>query len=124
MNFLDRRLEINTVWYLSSPYSSNDSKTKQLRFEEVVAVASTFFEAKRNVFSPIIYCHPIAPYLRKSASFKSWFQFDYIMLDLCQHLLVLTLPGWQESIGVAAEIKYALSKGYPVIYINENLDII
>jgi hypothetical protein len=45
------------------------------------------------------------------------------MLNRCDVLFVLMLPGWIDSDGLQGEIAFAKQKGMPIIYIDEDLKI-
>lgn len=45
-----------------------------------------------------------------------WYDYDLGWLSHCVELVVLTLPGWQESKGVLLEIEAAESWSIPISY--------
>ena len=47
---------------------------------------------------------------------EGWYLRDFSDLDERDILVVLMLDGWQDSIGVALEIAFALGKGIPIYY--------
>lgn len=93
--------------YLASPYSDDDERVREARFDKACRVAKHLIGHGYNVFSPIAHSHPVAthygsPELPKGWSF--WRRIDTQFLRACDELFVLTLPGWRESEGVLAEI--------------------
>ena len=50
-----------------------------------------------------------------------WKDLSYVLLSKSDVLVVLKLEGWEESVGVKAEIIYAHDNNIPVIYIEEDL---
>lgn len=52
--------------------------------------------------------------------FEFWRQYDKAIISRCSELWVLTLPGWSESVGVAAEIEIANRLSIPVRYVEES----
>ncbi len=68
------------------------------------------------VFSPISHTHPIAEAGDLPKGWEFWESYDRTFLEWCDRLHVLKLPGWRESIGVAAEIQIAGQLGKPVFY--------
>jgi len=50
-------------------------------------------------------------------NWKFWEQFDRAFLVRSDEVVVLTLPGWRESVGVAAEIQIAREFGKPFSYL-------
>lgn len=103
--------------YLACPYSHPDPVVMAHRFDRVNRAAANLIEQGMVVYSPISHTHPIAvagDLPDKSWAF--WEQFDRAYLNLSHQLIVLCLPGWKESVGVAAEIKIAGELGIPVVY--------
>lgn len=70
-----------------------------------------------HIFSPISHTHPIALAGNLPTGFDFWRGYDEAILNVCKELWVLCLDGWQESVGVRAEIDYACKLGIPVRYI-------
>jgi hypothetical protein len=46
-----------------------------------------------------------------------WMDFCIALLSKCDRMVVAKIPGWEESKGVQAEIRYAQDHGIPVEYI-------
>lgn len=102
--------------YLASAYSHPDPGVREQRFQEVCRAAAILLRAGIVIYSPISHSHPIARYgLPKSWEF--WSKVDREFLIRCDLLAVLTLPGWQDSIGVQAEIRLAQELGLPIVFI-------
>jgi hypothetical protein len=68
------------------------------------------------VHSPIVATHPLVAY-GLGGTFDAWQSLDLRMLDGCDGLLVATIPGWRESVGVAAEIEHMRRRGKPILYV-------
>lgn len=68
------------------------------------------------VFSPIAHSHPIEQHFDEGGveGHDFWLRQDFAVLDRCSKLVVLTLPGWEQSRGVAAEIARAHELGIPL----------
>ena len=75
------------------------------------------------VFSPISHTHPIAEQCELPKGWEYWNKYDRAMLSQCVKVYVLTIDGWMESVGVAAELKIANELGLPVEYITEDGEI-
>lgn len=103
--------------YLASPYSHVSRGMREWRFRVASAAASHLMAQGVGVFSPIAHTHPIAEFgLPKGWEF--WEQYDRLMLDKCDRMIVLTMEGWKESKGVRAEIEIMLEAGKPVEYLD------
>lgn len=102
--------------YLSIPYSGQE----YLSFRVSCAVAAELMRRGHVVFSPIAHSHVIAEYGGlPHGNHEFWLRQDMEHLRLCDELWVVKLEGWQESVGVAAEIKAAVDRNIPIrsIYI-------
>ncbi len=102
--------------YLASPYSHYDARVREQRFREACSATARLISAGLNVFSPIVHSHSIAHY-GLPANWEYWSRFDREFLSCCDVLAVLTLHGWQQSVGVAAEIRMAGEFGLPVVHV-------
>jgi hypothetical protein len=99
--------------YLASPYDSPDESVRGGRFLLVCAEAARLTGRGRLIFSPIAHTHPIAHAgaLPLPMGWDFWEAFARRMLQACDELIVLRLPGWRESQGVRAEIALAKDLG-------------
>lgn len=104
--------------YLASPYSHPDPAVKSNRFRTACIATANLLQRGHQVLSPIAHSHPIAVFGKLDGGFLAWRDYDFKLIDMCGIVWVLMLPGWRESRGVKAEVVYALSKGYPVKYLD------
>lgn len=102
--------------YCASPYSHPDPEVRLARYWAAVTKAAELMKAGENIFSPIAHTHEIGLILGDSVDHSFWMAQDKEILRRCDKLLVLMLPGWSESKGVAEEIEFARSIGIPVEY--------
>ena len=70
-----------------------------------------------HVFSPISHTHPIAEAGDLPKDWQFWKEYDLTFMQICRMLVVIKLDGWQESVGVQAEIQYANDLGIPIEYV-------
>lgn len=103
--------------YLASPYSDQSPAIRNARYVQAASVARQLIRLGHVVFSPIAYSHQMADEL--GGDFESWQKFDLEMIDVADEVWVLTLNGWKESIGVAAEIEHARRIGTSVFLIDQ-----
>lgn len=102
--------------YLASPYSHSEAVVREERFRAACRATARLIAAGHVVFSPIVHGHPLVHHgLPTDWSF--WERFDRDHLVRCDEVVVLTLDGWRESVGVAAEIRIAEELGKPVRYL-------
>lgn len=110
--------------YVASPYSpigiTNAEEAWRLRDERYSAACrATAQLMKRGIvaFSPIAHSHSIEQYFDSAESGDFWKRQDEPFLMTCDKLIVLQLPGWGLSAGVAHEIAAAAARGIPIEYI-------
>ena len=108
--------------YLASPYSHEDKKVEQQRFDAACEAAACFVNKGIKVFSPIAHSHQLTSHGARG-DWEYWKEFDLGMINVCDSMYVLTLDGWRDSVGVQAEIDYALSHGLTVRLVREGMVI-
>jgi nucleoside 2-deoxyribosyltransferase len=106
--------------YLASPYSHPDPAVREQRFHAACRAAVAMLHTGRVVFSPIAHSHPLAQH-GLPGNWHFWEQYDRAFLERCDEVVVLMLDGWQESVGVQAEIRIARELGMPVRYLASEL---
>jgi len=109
--------ESRPLVYLAVPYSHPDPTVRQRRFELVNKVAAKLITQGLYIFSPISHTHPIALAGALAPGWEYWQNFDRAYLAHCHKIIVLTLPGWQESKGVTGELAIAREMGLEVEYV-------
>jgi nucleoside 2-deoxyribosyltransferase len=102
--------------YLASPYSHPDLLVREARFAAACLATAELVRAGRPVFSPIVQSHPLAQ-LGLPTDWSFWKRIDEACLRRCDAVFVLTIDGWQQSVGVRAEIEIATAQGKPVHYL-------
>lgn len=100
--------------YLASPYSSPSLTLMVSRYYRARKFTTKQLQSGVAIFSPIVYGRQMEGEMGKAAA--DWASFNNDMLPLCGEVWVLCLPGWMDSVGVAAEIKLAESLSIPVRY--------
>lgn len=92
--------------YVASPYSHPDKMVEQRRTHVVAHYLRNFGTPYH--FSPIIYGHgmlQIFPDL--PTNYEAHQKFNDMMLRKSVEMIVLDMPGWQDSHGIAHEIEIA-----------------
>lgn len=104
--------------YLASVYSLNaDSKLMDKRAKYARKRTAEFQMEEIPVYSPIAHCHEMSKENNMPRTWDFWSAIDYQFIDACQEFWVLMMPGWEDSVGITAEIKYATDTHKNVIYI-------
>ena len=100
--------------YIASPYSHPDKSIEEHRFQMVKQYVIDCFAREETPFSPIVYCHHIATEEGLPTHAAFWQRFNNNMMRRCESVRVLQLHGWNESKGVAYEMKMAIELGIPL----------
>lgn len=104
--------------YLATPYTHKDHYMMVARHLVVNHVAADLMNQGYYIFSPISHTHPIAEAGKLPRGWEYWQGYDKTILSTCERLIVLQIPGWEESTGVTAEIQIATELGLPIEYID------
>jgi len=122
---------MNTI-YLASPYTGHLAECatarEDIRFAEVRYAAAILTSRGRLVYSPVVMGHVISRYMRDHnlprPGWEFWMTWSREMLLMCDSVYVLCTPGWRESRGVAQEIEWARAQDMPVVFIDEEANVI
>lgn len=104
--------------YVACPYSSDNFFEREKRYNAATEYSAHLVATGNHVFSPITHSHPMVAYAELPSDWDYWKSFDERMLQMCDVVHVIMLPGHKESVGVQAEIKIARSLGKPVEFID------
>lgn len=98
-----------TKVYVGCPYTHKDPKVVEDRVRIATKLAAFIMSKGHVVFSPLTHSHTIADFLPPEDRFSQefWMGQDLPMLEACDVLAVLMLPGWEESKGLNTEIQAA-----------------
>jgi hypothetical protein len=111
--------------YLACPYSHPDPSVSVWRYERVTEATALLVQmGYDSVFSPITHSHPLDKHLtQRNNDHDFWVnKFDLPFLENSEELLVLMLPGWQQSTGVQMERKQATDRYIPVRFVVPGYD--
>ena len=103
--------------YLASPYSHKTTDVIEKRFKQVAETTAKLMIEGYYIFSPILNSHYLSITHGLAGDWNYWKTFDELIISKCAELWVLKIDGWQESVGVSAEIKIAEEFNLPVKYI-------
>lgn len=104
--------------YLAGPYSHEDPKVREQRFEALTKRAAELMIDGFTVFSPITHGHAIAERHDLPLEFEWWQNQCLDMLSRATSMVVLRLDGYAESKGVAAEIAHAEKMKITIEFMN------
>jgi hypothetical protein len=104
--------------YLAYPYSHPNQEVRRARFQAANHAAGLLMKEGHFVFSPISHTHPIAEAGDLPTGWEFWEGFDRAYLQHCHRIIVLRIEGWEQSVGVQAEIAIATEMGLIIDYID------
>ena len=101
-----------TLIYLASPYAHPSNRVQEARLEAVRYVCGQMVNEGKIVMSPLVYLGELA--FKGVHPPQGWYAYDLQLLARSDELIVLQLPGWEDSKGVMVEIAGAQTKGIPI----------
>jgi hypothetical protein len=115
-----QKFNTDAMIYLAVPYLESGALTEKslIRVEAVNHHAGELIKKGFKIFSPISHGHAIAISSCLPKDNEYWWAYNRNMINCCQMVMVLTMDGWEESIGVGQEIDYAISIGTPVVLLD------
>lgn len=109
----------HSIAYLACPYHHENPIIKEQRLRIVTEVAAEMHKQGSYVYSPLTHNHKLSE-LGVKGTWETWCHFDLEMLSRCDKLIVLTLPGWEVSRGVQAEIAHAKELSLPIQFLEHS----
>jgi hypothetical protein len=108
------------VYYVASPYSHPDVEVRRKRYDVAVKAAKTLTRLGYSAFVPIAYdgLWDLDPNYSVDHSWSFWEKIDLPILDRCSALILLEIPDWDVSKGVAGELEHCEKVGIPVMSIS------
>ena len=105
------------IHYLASPYTHADPRVMRERYEHVCQAAALLHRRGMLVYSPIAHSVAVNEYIGSDGAFAAWRDYDLGMIDRLDGVLVLMLPGWEDSYGVAQELLHTRERAVPVQWV-------
>ncbi len=99
-------MKVNGFVYLACPYTTDDMQLRELRWKAITECTARLAWVGFTVYSPISLTYHVDKFMGFPDS-EFWYRFDEPFIELADILFVLTLPGWQISVGVSHEISRA-----------------
>lgn len=106
------------ICYLAQPYSVNsDESIRERRYQYALKKVAEYMNQGYNVFSPILNSHMPAVQYGLPNNWEFWKKIDKEYIAVCGELWVLKMKDWDKSVGVEAELAYAMQIGLPITFI-------
>jgi hypothetical protein len=89
------------------------------RFDASAHAAAYLIHQGKFVYSPITMTHPIDVVMAAEGDTMGsdyWCDFDEAFMSVCSEMIILVIPGWDESRGIKRESEYFSAHGKPVRY--------
>jgi len=102
--------------YLAAPLTSGDVTLEARRAFATSRVAGLLMDKDVAVYSPLSHGWLVKQF-HGDHSHNWWMRHCVPLLDRFDYLVVLCLPGWDDSLGVRMEIEYAQKSGKEVRYL-------
>lgn len=107
--------------YLAAPYTHKDPAVMQSRIDTAKLALICITSENITAFSPLNYFPAFSDALPE-ADYNFWLGCCLEVVDACETLVILPIPGWKESKGVAIEVFTAIMAGKRVgIFINDDM---
>ena len=104
--------------YLASPYSDPFPEVEAGRFEAACRASANLMATGVFIYSPVAHTHPIHLHGDLPGGWSFWERYDRAILQCCHKMIVLQLPGWEQSKGIAAELEISKELGITVEYMD------
>lgn len=103
--------------YLAAPYTSPDNNVMEYRYDEIISITGQIARYAVPVYSPIAHWHVVAGFknLPKDAAF--WARQNESLMVHAEECWILTIEGWEASLGVRAEVAFFEERARPVRYL-------
>lgn len=102
--------------FISSPYSDSDPSIVEQRAWVVQQCAIWLFNAGHYPISPILIGHSIVSHVKLDEA--GWINYSLVLLETCEVVWILRLPGWERSAGVNAELNKAIELGKVIKFVD------
>ncbi len=104
--------------YLCSPYT-NYPAGHDAAAHDAARISAKLMRLGLSVMSPIAHSHAVAQAGDLDKVDQGfWQRMDQPWVDVAEACIVVTLPGWDTSKGVAHEVASFLAAGKPVVYLD------
>ena len=104
--------------YLALPYTDDSEEVMSFRASISDIIWADLSNQGRFVYAPISSAHHIAKKYDLPRDWEFWEGLDSLFITKCDRFLIITLPGWEDSVGVTAETKVAKAHGLEIDYID------
>lgn len=108
-------------WYLATPYSKYKDHPEGLEYayREACWATTQLMISGIDVYCPISHGHGMSSHGIDPLDHLFWSRINAPFLKACHGLIVYKMKGWNDSIGVADEIRQIKFMEKPLIYLDK-----
>lgn len=106
--------------YLAAPYTHKDPNVIEERMRQFYAVDAHLISQGIFTVSPLLK-DPIVQQYDIPGTWDYWKNYSHALLSVCNKMIVITIDGWEESVGVQAEIEIATNLNIPIEYMSPDV---
>jgi hypothetical protein len=88
---------------MASPYSLYE-RGRDVAHRHACRIAARQRAAGYCVYSPIVHGHCLAAHMQSPGDTEFWLAQERPMMDAACGIMIAMMPGWESSVGVAAEL--------------------
>lgn len=103
--------------YLAAPYTHEKPSVVESRMARLCVVDAALMQQGVMTASPLLK-HFLLQHSDLPGDWNYWKDYAEVLLSKCDKMIVVTMLGWDDSVGVRAEIKLCERFGIPVEYID------
>lgn len=109
---------ISGYWYLASPYEAHPEGLDQAH-QDACEAAGQLMAAGVPVYSPIAHSHCVALWGDLDPiDHELWMKTDRPMMDAAGGLMVVKMPNWEISRGIAEERRVFAEAEKPIVFLS------
>jgi hypothetical protein len=105
--------------YVAAPYTSRGASrvSPEDRISIINRCIGELIRKDVMAVSPLLMHSVLRATPDLPSNWEWWQAYSITLLRQCKAMVVLTLPDWDQSVGVRAEIEYAKFQNIPVLYV-------
>jgi hypothetical protein len=103
--------------YVAAPYSDADPEVVTRRMQLFYKADAYLMNQGYVTVSPLLK-HPVVLQEKTPSDWEYWQEYSETLLDACDIMIVIMLPGWESSKGVLGELKFCKENNIPVIFVS------
>lgn len=102
--------------YISAPYGSAENKEERMKV--ITSHSANCLKRDESIICPLTMGHEFIKHCELPYDSEWWLKWCFDLLKLCDEMDVLCISGWESSVGVSAEKKFAKEYNIKINVIN------